>query len=127
MILGLLLLTADVAHAQRISMMGSGEHSCGRLIADLGSAPPGPGNHKEMNTPSGVFVNEYTQYQEWLMGFVSGFNSAHANDVEQQVTIDLVGMDLWMRNWCNQYPTKPVFEGASTFIDEMRTNAAARH
>jgi hypothetical protein len=64
-----------------------------------------------MNTPSGVFVNEYTQYQEWLMGFVSGFNDAHANDVEQQVRkIDLAGMDLWMRNWCNQRPTKAVWQ-----------------
>jgi hypothetical protein len=29
------------------------------------------------------------------------------------------------RNWYNQHPTKTVFEGASAFIDEMRTNAAA--
>jgi hypothetical protein len=60
------------------------------------------------------------------MGFVSGFNGAHANDVEQQVKgIDLAGMDLWMRNWCNKHPTQKVFEGASAFIDEMLNNAAA--
>jgi hypothetical protein len=126
MILGLLLLTADVAHADTI--IGAGQHSCGRFIADLGSTPPEPGNHREMNTPSGVFVNEYTQYQEWLMGFVSGFNAEHAGELEQQVIgIDLAGVDLWMRNWCNKHPTQAVFEGGRAFIDEMRTNAAARH
>ena len=63
------------------------------------------------------------QYQEWLMGFVSAFNAWHTN--EQIDRIDPAGMDLWMRNWCNQHPTQKVFEGAVAFIDEMRANAAA--
>jgi hypothetical protein len=59
------------------------------------------------------------------MGFVSGFNVSHVGDLERQVTkIDPAGMDLWMRNWCNKYPTQTVFAGATAFIIEMRTNAA---
>jgi hypothetical protein len=123
--LGVLLLTAGVARADMGTfVLGSGHDSCGRLIATIGSAPPG--SYKTMNTGSGVFISEYKQYQEWLMGFVSGFNGAHANQIEQQVkSIDLAGMDLWMRNWCNQHPRRTVFEGASAFIDEMRINPAS--
>jgi hypothetical protein len=120
---GLLLMA--VAHAEPIvAVMGGGQNSCGKFIGAIGGAPPG--KYREMNTGSGVFVSEYRRYQEWLMGFVSGFNSAHSDDFEQQVKIDLAGMDLWMRNWCNQHPTKKVFQAASAFINEMLTNAAQK-
>ena len=58
------------------------------------------------------------------MGFVSGFNAMH--EEEQQVSVDLAGLDLWMRNWCNKHPAQKVFHGALAFIDEMRSNAAAK-
>jgi hypothetical protein len=106
--------------------MGVGMHSCGRLIAAVGGIPPG--KYRETNTGSSVFVNEYAQYQQWLAGFVSGFNSSHASQPEQhqQVTgIDSAGMDLWMRNWCNKHPTQTVSYGAAVFINEMLSNAAA--
>jgi hypothetical protein len=34
-------------------------------------------------------------------------------------------MDLWMRNWCKDHPTEKVFEAATVFINEARTNPAA--
>jgi hypothetical protein len=129
LILGLLLLTAGVAQAQEADdkagtlVMGSGRDSCGKFIGAIG-APAG--KHREANTPTGVLVSENRAYQEWLMGFVSGFNATHGGELEQQVTkIDLAGMDLWVRNWCNKHPTKLVFDAGANFIIEMRTNAAA--
>jgi hypothetical protein len=122
LILGVLLLTAGVAHAGTTRVSGLGTDSCGRLIAAVGSVPPG--KFRSRDTASGVFVNEYAQYQEWLMGFVSGFNAMH--EEEQQVSVDLAGLDLWMRNWCNKHPAQKVFHGALAFIDEMRSNAAAK-
>jgi hypothetical protein len=123
MILGLLLLTAGVAHAETGTTftMGEGNRSCGQLIAALGDTPPG--KYREMNTASGVLINEYKAYQEWLLGFVSGFNASH--DIEQQVKVDLAGMDLWMRSWCYQHLTESVFQGAMAFIkEEIRIEAA---
>jgi hypothetical protein len=115
-----------VAHAGpgEVFVIGSGQHSsCGKFIAAIGDAPPG--RYRERNNATGVFVSENTKYQEWLMGYVSGFNAAHAGDLEQQVTkIDPAGIDLWMRNWCNKHPTETIFDGAAAFI-EMRSNAAA--
>jgi hypothetical protein len=123
-ILGILLLTAGVAHAELTYSIGRGNRSCGSFIAALGEAPPG--KYREMNTARGVYVTENKVYQEWLLGFVTGFNATHAGDPEKQVTkIDPAGLDLWMRNWCNKHPAQTVTEGAATFISEMRTNAAA--
>jgi hypothetical protein len=128
--LGLLLLTADVAHAeQTLYTIGIGNLSCGKFIASIGKRPPG----KVMATRDGDLVSENAQYLQWLLGFVSGVNStlyvynvAHPGEEQQQQieNIDAAGVDLWMRNWCNQHPVKSVFEGAVAFIGEMRTNAA---
>jgi hypothetical protein len=127
MILGVLLLTAGVAHAEpgAVTGWGVGSKSCGRFIATIGKLPPG--KYHSIDTKNETFVSENTQYQQWLMGFLTGFNTAHVGDKEQPISgrIDLAGMDLWMRNWCNQHPTESVFHGALAFIDEMRTNAAA--
>ena len=119
-----LLLTATT-HAAPVFALGAGNKSCGELIGAIGDDPPG--KYRSTNTTTGVFVSEHGRYLEWLMGFVSGFNVAHAGDIEQQVTkIDPAGMDLWMRNWCNQHPTQKFFEGAWFFINEMLTNAARK-
>ena len=122
------MIWGSVSHAEpsAVFAIGSGtELSCGEFIAAIGDLPPG--EHRKMNNAMGVFVSEYKGYQEWLMGFMSGFNFAHAGDEKQQVAnIDIAGMDLWMRNWCNKHPTKLVFDGVDAFINEMRSDAASR-
>jgi hypothetical protein len=121
MVLGLLLLMADVAQAGSecsnprgcTFVIGAGRYSCGKLIAALGKAPPG--KQEYMNTAIGVFIDEHSEYQEWLMGFVTGYNFAYSgpgNEQKAQIEIDQAGADLWMRNWCNQHPTLKVFDGA---------------
>jgi hypothetical protein len=106
---------------------GVGSHSCGRFIAAIGNLPPG--QYRPIDTGNVHFVSENTQYQQWLMGFLTGFNFNIANggDPEQQISgrIDLAGMDLWMRNWCNQHPTKLVYDAADAFIFE-HSNAGKR-
>lgn len=119
------LLMASNVHAGTL-MLGAGQQSCGRLIA-AASVGVLPGKYIKMNTQQGEFFNEYKEYQEWLMGFISGFNAAHGDDINQQVgNIDLAGLDVWIRNWCNRNPTKLVFEGGNAFVDEMRTGAPTR-
>jgi len=120
------LIWGAVAHAEppAISVIGIGKYSCGQFISTMGKHPPG----MMQTTPAGDgnLVSENAEYLQWLAGFVTGFNAAHISGLEQQVTrIDLIGLDLWMRNWCNQNPVKPVFEGAFAFIEEMRIKAPA--
>jgi hypothetical protein len=130
MIFGVLLLaTANVVCAQMGStfVIGVGQNSCGQLVAAIGDVRPG--YHFAMDTGrEGIFVNEYVRYQEWLMGFVSGYNATHTSpdEVDQQKQIrgiEQAGMDLWMRNWCNQHRTEKVSQGAAAFVNEMRNNA----
>jgi hypothetical protein len=120
------LLLTGAAHASSVFGIGAGNNSCGKYIAALGDAPPG--KSREMNTARGVYVSENERYLEWLAGFVSAFNAVNAatGDLERQVQIDAAGMDLWMRNWCNQHPTDSVWDGAIAFIHEMLTNAARK-
>jgi|SRR6516162_8501479 hypothetical protein len=126
------MIWGAVAHAEQTTYtIGMGNLSCGKYIASIGKRPPG--KMQSMTTRDGEFVSENVAYIEWLLGFVSGFNAtlsafnaAHPGEEQQQIeSIDAAGADLWMRNWCNQHPVKTVFEGAETFITEMRTNAAA--
>jgi hypothetical protein len=91
----------SVAHAQTggVIMMGIGNSSCGQFIATIGKHPPG--TFQSLNRADGKLVSENTGYQQWLMGFVSGFNAARASDERQQritATIDIAGIDLWMSN-----------------------------
>ena len=86
------------------------------------------GKSQSIQTGDGEMVGENVGYLQWMMGFVSGFNAAHADDVQRQVVreFDVAGMDLWLRNWCNKHPTQKILHGASAFIDEMRSNTEKR-
>jgi hypothetical protein len=127
MILGVLLLTAGVAHAEAHTFVvgGVGTNSCGQFIASIGNRPPGM--IRSRRTPDGdLLESENTEYLSWLLGFVSGVNATSEEQQQVQVRqLDPAGLDLWMRNWCNKHPTQTVGEGAQFFIIEMRTNATA--
>jgi hypothetical protein len=78
-----------VAHADAF-IIGSGQGSCGKFIASLGDVPPG--KYRKMNTAKGDFVDEHKVYQEWLLGFVSGynatlsaFNASHPGEEQQSL------------------------------------------
>jgi hypothetical protein len=107
---------AGAAHAQEGTIVLGGAVSCGKFIAASTGVPPG--SYKQ--TRDGQFVDDFARYQGWLMGFVSGYNDAQSDNLTQQIKVDLAGLDLWMRNWCNKNPTKSVYEGASAFRLEMR-------
>ena len=115
------MILGAVARAEPATYVaGLGQFSCSQFIATIGKIPPG--KMERVHTGDSDLVSENSEYQQWLLGFVSGFNAAHPVEQEQQVRgIDIAGMDLCMRNWCNQHPTKSVFEGATAFINEMRS------
>jgi hypothetical protein len=117
------MIWGAVAHAETgmVTTMGVGSNSCGKFIAAIGKIPPGKLNVMN-NTDAGRLVSENAQYQEWLMGFLTGMNAAHAGG-QQIEDLDIAGIDLWMRNWCNKHPTKMVFDGAIALINEVRSNA----
>jgi hypothetical protein len=62
---------------------------------------------------------EITRFHEWMMGFVTGYNSTNESDTDLQISIDLAALDLWLRNYCKQNPTKTVAEAAQDFRVHM--------
>ena len=113
-------LTASVTRAQESGtfVIGAGLDSCGKFIA--ASADYKPGTFAQIEAPSGRYMSESIRYQQWFMGFVSALNSAHSNDIGKQINVDIAGLDLWMRNWCNQHPVEKVFEGMMAFRKQMQ-------
>src|SRR5262245_28850325 len=113
------MIWTTVAHAGSadVTGWGIGGNSCGKFIASTGSLAPG--KYRDFDSENDRFVTENTQYQQWLMGFLTGFNAGISTEGKQQISrkIDLAGIDLWMRNWCNQHPTKNVFQGMNAFIN----------
>ena len=121
------MIWGAIAHAETtVTVFGQGALSCGKFIAAIGNIAPGKVLVMD-NTGSGRFVSENAVYVQWLTGFITGVNVALAGELEQQIKgLDLAGVDLWMRNWCNQHPTNMLFDGAVAFFNEMRSNAGAR-
>jgi hypothetical protein len=101
-----------------VMVLGAGQRSCGQFIAAVGQGPVGA----VMQVPApngGKYYAELIRYHEWMMGFVTGYNAAYEDNTDNQIRIDMSALDLWMRRWCNDNPTKTVSQGAQVFRDQM--------
>jgi len=101
------------AFAGDIMILGVGQRSCGQFLAAGGEAPIGTVLQK------GQYYGEQIRFNEWMMGFVSGFNAAYEGDVTSQIRVDLASLDVWLRKWCNENPTKAISQAAVAFRDQM--------
>ncbi|MCS3929283.1 hypothetical protein M2175_004314 [Bradyrhizobium elkanii] len=100
-----------------VMTLGVGQRSCGQFIAAVGQAPLGATVQRK-SQDGGRFYAELIRYHEWIMGFVTGYNSAYEENTDTQIRDDISALDLWMRKWCNDHPTKMFVEGAQAFRDE---------
>jgi hypothetical protein len=55
----------------------------------------------------------------WLGGFFSATNQWVLN-APNGIQIDNAAIDVWIRKWCEQNPTKSLFEAASAFVWDQR-------
>jgi hypothetical protein len=46
-------------------------------------------------------------------------NLPHEESTDDQINVDMSSLDVWMRKWCNDNPTKSVGEAARAFRDQM--------
>jgi hypothetical protein len=110
----LLLIASGQAVAQTTYAIGMGLNSCGQYLSAVHSHPPG--TYTSIERPQeGEFFDEASRYQQWLGGFISGSNWKQRNNVRT----DGAAIDVWMRRWCEQNPTKKVFEAAAAFVLEQ--------
>ena len=99
-------------------VLGVGQRSCGQFMAAVGQAPVG--QVKQHTATDGTkYYAELIRYNEWMMGFVTGFNSSREDDSDYQIRVDMAALNLWLRKWCNDNPTKAVSQAAVAFRDQM--------
>ena len=60
----------------------------------------------------GQYFDERFLYMTWLNGFLSATNVNSSTDIRS----DRAAIDVWMRRWCEQNPTKSVVAAALVFV-----------
>jgi hypothetical protein len=106
------------SYAQGVYVSGLGNDSCGKYLAAVHGHPPGAG--KVINPPrGGQFSDDHHLYMAWLGGFFSATNQWVLN-APNGIQIDNAAIDVWIRKWCEQNPTKSLFEAASAFVWDQR-------
>jgi hypothetical protein len=80
------MIWGAVAHAETgVYVKGVGVYSCGQFIGAISNTPPGKSRY--LDARDGHFVSENTEYQQWLLGYVSAYNvlmAATAADQERR-------------------------------------------
>jgi hypothetical protein len=117
-IAGLTLGTACYAQEWGVKFVtGLGNNSCGKYLAAVHGHPPGTG--RVLNRPDGQLYDDHIRYTDWLTGFFTATNW-FVLDEHNQLRIDNAAVDVWIRKWCEQNPTKALFEAAWAFVWDQR-------
>jgi hypothetical protein len=97
---------------------GLGNHSCGKYLAAVHGHAPGKG--KAINHPQqGRFSDDHSLYITWLDGFFTATNQWVLNE-PNGIKSDGAAIDVWIRKWCEQNPTKLLVDAASEFVWDQR-------
>ena len=100
------------AHAQKQSFIayGAGGLPCSQWNANKDSGPLA-----------------HMQDQQWLWGFISGFNNyALAADADAAGGMDASGMAAWMDNYCAFHPSELIASGAQALAKELQERSGTR-
>jgi hypothetical protein len=114
-ILAVMLVLPTVASAQKVFVLGAGQSSCGSFIAASTGVPPG--KYQKTHSAKGEFQSEILVYQQWMYGFITAINLGRIE--ADQIRVDNAAVDLWMRNYCNKYPTDTFSQAAAMFVLEL--------
>ena len=106
------------ADAQKVFFTtGLGNSSCGKYLAAVHGHPPGKTTVADL--PQGQFHDDHRRYADWLGGFLTATNWL-VIDGRNQLHIDNAAIDVWIRKWCEQNPTKSLVEAAVAFVADQR-------
>jgi hypothetical protein len=109
--------TAGYSEEAGVFIHDRGNHSCGKYLAAVYGHPPGTG--KTIKHPQGQYFDEHVRYMDWLAGFLTAAN-LFGRDGGIDIRSDAAAIDVWMRKWCEQNPTKSVVEAAWAFVWDQR-------
>jgi hypothetical protein len=116
-IVALIIPTAVYGQGRSYFIYDLGRHSCGKYLAAVHGHPPGKG--KVIKHPEGQFSDDHIRYMDWLGGFLTATNW-WVTDEHNDIRTDNAAIDVWIRKWCEQNPTKHLVEAASEFVWDQR-------
>ena len=117
---------AFTAQAQKGEMLvsGVGVESCATY--SLALSENRPSSAISMNGKK--YFTEANAYTQWLVGFVNAANWINSaaivsNDSGKRqklkdMSVDVNGVALWVKNYCDANPTKTIFDGATAYINK---------
>jgi hypothetical protein len=106
------------SYAQQANVSAPGAHSCGKYLEAVRGHAPGKG--REIDHPQeGRFSDDHTLYMAWLEGFFTATNLWVLNE-PNSIRGDQSAIDVWIRKWCEQNPTKTLVEAAYAFVWDQR-------
>ena len=112
------LTVSTGSYAQHGYVYDLGIDSCGKYLAAVHGHRPGVG--KVFHHPQrGQFFDEHLRYMAWLEGFFSATNlwvTTEPNGIQS----DDAAIDVWIRRWCEQNPTKLLADAAWAFVWDQR-------
>ena len=104
------------SYAQRV--YEAGNDSCGKYLAAVHGHAPGKGSGFN-DRWRGKFSDDHSLYMAWLGGFFSAMNWL-VLDEPNGIKTDNAAIDVWIRKWCEQNPTKSLFQAAAEFVRDQR-------
>jgi hypothetical protein len=113
----LTLSTASYAQGPNAFISGLGYESCGKYLAAVHGHAPGTG--RLLTGPGGQFYDDHTRYMDWLNGFFTATNMWVTHE-PNGIKSDAAAIDVWIRKWCEQNPTKSLGEAAVAFVWDQR-------
>jgi hypothetical protein len=114
----ILSYNTTASYAQKSYVYSLGGHSCGKFLAAVHGHAPGIGNVVS-HRYDGHFSDGHSRYMAWLEGFFSATNLWVMNE-PNGIQIDSGAIAVWIRKWCEQNPTKPLFHAAWEFAWDQR-------
>ena len=105
-------------YAQKAYVSAPGTHSCGKYLAAVHGHAPGAGIGFN-DRWRGQFYDNPFLYMAWLAGILDATNLWVTND-RNSIQSDNAAIDVWIRKWCEQNPTKTLVEAAVEFVRDQR-------
>jgi len=120
MIAALVLSYGAAANAQGrgVFIYDPGNQSCGKYLAAVRGHAPGTAS--AIDRHSRRYSDDHYLYMAWLGGFLSATNWWVMDAEHNEIRADGSAVDVWIRKWCEQNPTRRLIEAASAFAWDQR-------
>jgi hypothetical protein len=108
----------------KMLISGVGAESCATYSLALADNRPTSGIKMEGRN----YFTEANAYTQWLVGFVSGVSWVDSAAIVSKNTgkrlklkdmsVDVNGVALWVKNYCDANPAQTIFDGATAYINK---------